>query len=142
MAFINKEIQLSDFMEQLHKRIQSSCNSDVLIFFRIFLQESLIRAVKEHSGLAPDWDGRVNAGDFDVIYPMAVEIIHDAASRNFSEHSNTYADAHTISIAFCNELNEFFQCTGEEKFDLIPIKSFVDMALKAELLKYRMGWSS
>jgi len=70
---------------------------------------------------------------------MAVDILHDAASRNFSEHSNTYADAHVVSAAFCEELNEFFQCSGEEGFDLIPIKSFVDMAAEAGVIKVEDG---
>ena len=139
MPFVNKEIHIDDFLEQLSKRIELQGNSNTRIFFEIFLQKGLVEAIKKHPGLAPNWDGRVNAGDLDVIYPLAVEILHDAASRNFSEHSNTYADAHAVSTAFCDELNEMFQCSGEEKFDLIPIKSFVDKAVEAGVIKVEDG---
>lgn len=132
MPFVNKEMQLTDFLEQLHKRIEASDNSAALIFFEVFLQKRLVEAVKKHPGLASDWDGRVNAGDFDVIYPMAAEILHDAASREYSStHPDIYKDAHAVSTAFCEELNKFFECSGDEGFDLIPIKSFVDMAVEA-----------
>jgi|GEM_PF-5360093 hypothetical protein len=140
MPFTNKKVQLTDFMEQLRKRIEAGGNSVALIFFDVFLKEGLvIKAVKEYPGLDPNWDGRVNAGDFNGIYPMAVEILHDAASRNFSKYSNTYADAHAVSVAFCEELNEFFECSGEEKFDLMPIKSFVDMAVEAGVVEVEGG---
>lgn len=132
MPLVNKEVLLTDFMEQLRKKIEVSGNSATLIFFEIFLQKRLVTAVKEHPGLAPNWNGRVNADDFDGIYPMAVEILHDAASREYSSaHPNIYKDAHAVSVAFCEELKEFFECSGEEGFDLIPIRSFVDMAVEA-----------
>lgn len=142
MPFTNKEIHISDFLKQLQERIKSQGNSNALIFFEIFLQKGLVEEIKKHPDVAPNWDGRVNAGDFDVIYPLAVEILHDAASRNFSEHSNTYADAHAVSIAFCDELNEMFQCSGEEKYDLIPIKSFIDMAAEAGVVQVEDGMVS
>lgn len=129
-------------MEGLHRRIESQDNSNAQIFFEIFLQKGLVEAIKNYPGIAPNWDGRVNAGNFDVIYPLAVDILRNAAFRNFSEHSNTYADAHAVSVNFCEELNEMFQCTGEEKFDLISVKSYVDMAVEAGVVEIKNGMVS
>jgi hypothetical protein len=140
MPFVNKEIHINDFLELLHKRIESQGDSNARIFFEIFLQGGLLKKIKNNYKVAPD--GRVNAGDFDVIYPFAVDILRNAANGSFSEHSNTYVDAHTISVAFCEELNEFFQCSGNEKFDLIPIESYVDMAIEAGIVRVKNGMIS
>ena len=128
MPFVNKEILLSDFLKSLRKRIESSGNTGALIYFETYLEDGLIEAVKERS---ISWNGLCNAGDFDRIYPIAVKIIREAAGRNLSEaHPDTYQQAHAVSVAFCEELNETFQCSGDDKFDLIPIKSFVSMAVE------------
>lgn len=141
MPFTNKEIQLSEFIEQLHQRIKEGGNDDVRIFFECFLQERLIKEVKSSPGLNPDWGGQVNAGDFDVIYPMAANILHDAASSNFSEaHRDIYEHANAVSVAFCDELNEMLQCSGEEIFNLIPIISYVDMMVEAGAVEVKNGF--
>lgn len=140
MPFVNKEIRITDFLEWLRKKIESQDNPNIRIFFKSFLQKELVEAIKKHPGVTPDWDGRVNAGDFDVIYPLAADILYNAASANFSEvHPDTYTCAHAVSTVFCEELNEIFQCSGEEKFDLIPIKSFVDMTVEAGMVKIKNG---
>lgn len=129
MSFVNQEIELTDFLKKLRQRIESGSNQNVLTLFDTTLPEELGETIEKRS---TNWAGRVNAGDFDAIYPLAVEILRDTAGRMFSEaHPNIYKEAHAVSVAFCDELNEMFQCSGEEKFDLIPIKSFVDMAVEA-----------
>lgn len=139
MPFVNKEIDLGEFMKQLHQRIQKTGNTAVLIFFESFWAEQLPEKIKRAAD--PSWDGRtVNAGDFDEIYPIAARMLRDAASRNFSEaHPQIYEEAHEVSIAFCDELNELFQCSGKEKFDLIPIKSFAQSMAEAGLVKIDQG---
>lgn len=134
-----KIINIKDFLDQLHKRLKEKGDLGTLIFFEVFLQNKLVEAIKRTGGTVPNWDGSVNAGDFDTIYPYATQILFDAASRNFSEHSNTYKDAHAISVAFCEQLNEIFECSGEEVFDLIPIKSFVDAAVEAGVVTVEGG---
>jgi hypothetical protein len=128
MPFVNKEIQFDEFMKRLHQRIQGGGNNHpCLSFFECFLLEELPREVRANV-VVPNWDGRVNAGDFDAIYPMAANILHDAASRNYSEaHPDIFKEANAVSAAFCDELNELFCCSGDETFDFIPIKSYTDM---------------
>jgi len=139
MPFIDKEVEFDQFMKQLHQRIQRGGNAAALSFFECFLQEELLRELKRQA--ASDWDGRtVNAGDFDAIYPMAVEILHDAASRNYSEcHPDIFEEASAVSSAFFDEINELFQCSGNEVFELIPIKSYTEMMAEAELVKLTPG---
>lgn len=133
MSFVNKEIELTDFLKKLRQRIESASDSSILVLFDTTLPEELAEAVKEHT---TGWSGRSNAGDFDHIYPLAVNILRETAGRMFSEvHSGIYKEAHAISVAFCDELNEMFQCSGADKFDLIPIKSFVDMAVEADTVR-------
>jgi len=137
MPFVNTEIQLTDFLEKLRQRIESNGDSAVLISFDHSLREGLVKEVKE---CATDWDGCVNAGDFDAIYPMAVKILRDTAGRNLSEaHPDTYDEAHSVSVAFCEELNDVFQCSGDEEFDLIPINSLVDTAVEAGMVQVKDG---
>jgi hypothetical protein len=136
MPFDSKEIQFSDFMERLYKRIQQSDNAGVRIFFESFLQNSLFEQLRKHPRVVANWDGRASAGDFDFIYPFAAEMLRDAASRNFSEvHYEIYKEADAVSVAFCEELNEIFQCSGKEKFDPIAIKSYLEMLADAGLIK-------
>lgn len=135
MPFVNKEIELDQFMEQLHQRIQKGGNTAALDFFEFFLKKQLSEELRRQA--ASDWDGKtVNAGDFDAVYPMAVQILHDAATRNASEAlPDIYKEASAVSSAFCEELNEIFQCSGSEVFDLIPIKSYTEMMAEAGLVK-------
>ncbi len=128
MSFVNQEIELADFLKSLREMIESSGNTGALIDFETYLEDGLFDAVKERS---ISWNGLCNAGDFDRIYPIAVKILQEAASRNLSEaHPDTYQQAHAVSIAFCGKLNETFQCSDDDKFDLIPIKSFMSMAVE------------
>lgn len=124
-----KTTKLNEFLVRVHARLQAQNNSQVLILFEIFVQKNLARDLVENTGAKPELaELDLLAGDFDVIYPFVAEKLHDAASQNFSKvHPDTYQDAHVISEAFCAELNEFFECFGDEQYDLIPIKSFVEM---------------
>lgn len=136
--FVNKEIDFNDFMKQLCQRIQKGGNAGALIFFECFLQEELPRELKRQA--VPGWDGRVNAGDFDNIYPMAANILHDAASRNYSEcHLDIFKEASAVSSAFCEEVNEIFQCSGDDRFGFIPIKSYTEMMAEAGLVNLTRG---
>lgn len=138
MPFINKEIEFSEFMERLHRRIQKGGNAAALSFFKCFLRDELPREVMRQA--VSGWNGRVVAGDFDVIYPEAAKIFLDAATRNASEcHPDIYEEASAVSLAFCGELNELFQCSGDGVFDFIPIKPYSEMAVEAGLLERVRG---
>ncbi|MEW5908120.1 MAG: hypothetical protein AB1643_03030 [Patescibacteria group bacterium] len=134
-----KVINIKDFLEQLHDRLREKEDSSACIFFEVLLQNQLVAEIKKQEGLVPNWDGSANAGDFDVIYPIAANILFSAASSGFTEHINTYKPAHAVSVAFCELLNEIFECSGEHGFDLIPIRSFVDMAVDAGVVKVKDG---
>ncbi len=137
MPFVNTEVKLTYFLQALRRRIESIDDPAALIFFDNFLQEELIKEVKAR---VTDWEGFVNAGDFDAIYPIAVEILRSAAGRNFNEaHPDIYDEAHSVSVAFCEELNDMFQCSGDDIFDLVPIKSFVDTAVEAGVVEVEDG---
>lgn len=127
-----KIVNVSDFLNQLHEKLKAGGDPAPLGFFEIFLKDQLVGDLKEMVGM-PDWDGRANAGGFDSIYPHAVEILHEAAGRNYSEvHPDIYKEAHAVSAAFCELLNEVFECSGDDGvFNLIPIRSFVEMAVEA-----------
>lgn len=139
MSFVNKELEFNEFMKQLHQRIQRGGNAAALIFFECFLQEELPRELKRRA--APDWDGRtVNAGDFDTIYPMAVGILHDAATATASENlPDIYEEASAVSKVLCEYLNELFQCSGDDGFDFIPIRSYSQMMAEAGLVNLTPG---
>ncbi len=139
MPFVNKEIDFGEFMKQLRQRLEKEGNSAALSFFEFFLEKQLPEELKR--GAVADWDGRtVNAGDFDALYPMAAEILHDAATRNASEaHPDIYKEASAVSLAFCDEFNELFQCSGDDKFDFIPIKSYTEMMAEAGLVNVIYG---
>ena len=139
MPFVNKEIDFDDFMKQLRQRLKKTADADALQFFDLFLEKSLSEELK-HQAVA-DWNGRtVNAGDFDEIYPMAVEILHNAATRNASEaHPGIYEEASAVSLAFYRELNEFFQCSESDEFEFIPVKSYSQMMAEAGLVKLTKG---
>lgn len=139
MPFVNKEIKFDEFMKQLHQRIQNGGNAAALSFFECFIQGELPRELKRRAN--PDWDGRtVNAGDFDVIYPMAAEILLDAASRNHSEcHPDIHEEASAVSRAFCDYLNELFQCSDNDGFDFIPIRSYTEMMVEEGLVTLTPG---
>src|SRR3989344_3057855 len=126
MSFTNKAIQMTDFLARLHERIKATGNIDARIFFEVFLQDVLVGKIKSNFKVPPDWDGLATAGYFDQFYPFAVELLFDAAARNLSEHQNLYGAAHAVSVAFCGELNDLFQCSGVDGFDLIPIISAAD----------------
>lgn len=135
MPFNNKKtIKISDFLDLLRKRLEAGNNPSVLIFFESFLEKRLVTELIEQTGAQSNLSElEVLPGDFDEIYSFAVQMLHNAASRNFSEaHSDIYEEAHAVSEAFCAELNEVFECSGEDGvFDLIPIKSFTTMAVEA-----------
>lgn len=132
-----KSILIQDFLSQLHEKIKTDAPSS-LIFFEAFLKDQLIEDFREEFDLPANWGkfvnvGLVNAGDFDQIYPMAAAILYEAAGRNYSEvHPDIYKEAHGISTAFCELLNEVFECSGDDGvFDLIPIVSFAEAAIAA-----------
>jgi hypothetical protein len=126
-------------MVQLKQRIEKTKNSEALLFFEFFLEGQLPLKVQQAVTVS-HWDGQVNAGDFDEIYPMAVRILHDAATAEASEpHSNVYEVASAISAAFCEELDEVFQCSGDHVFDFIPIKSYSAMMAVAGLVTLSSG---
>jgi len=139
MPFVNREVDFSEFMEELHKKIQTGGNPAALAFFESFLQEQLPQELKRRA--APEWDGRtVVAGDFDVLYPMAADILLDAATMNASEaHPTIYEEASAVSLALCQYLNELFQCSGDEGFDFIPIKSYSSMMAEAGYIEIHDG---
>lgn len=139
MPFINKEIKITDFLEKLHERLRLKDDSDALIFFEIFLKKDLVKDFMEQNRIASNWDGRINAGNFDVIYPFAARMLHDAAARNVTDSLSIYETANTVSVTFWEELNELFECSEEHKFDLIPIKSYVEMAAAAGIIKVEDG---
>lgn len=129
MPFVNKKVHIDDFLKQLHERLKTKDHEDALTFFEHYLQNDLR---KEIEGVTiPNWDGYVNAGDFDKIYPLVANLLWEIAARNSSEHLDEYSEANAVSIAFCEELNEFFECSGEEKYESLPIKSFADMVVKS-----------
>ena len=134
MPFVNKVIDFNEFMEQLHQRLQREGNSEALMFFECFLQKQLPRGFKHRA--VPGWAGGVNAGDFDVIYPMAANILFNSASENYSESNpDSYKEADAVSRIFCDMINELFQCSGDDGFDLLPIKSYVEMMADRGLVK-------
>lgn len=138
-----KTIKIKEFLEKVRKRLDAEGNTNALIFFDVFLRDDLVGNIQEGRGVSANWQELdLDAGDFDKIYPFAVNMLHEAASRNFSEHSDTYKEAHTISTAFCQELNEFFEFSGDEAFDLIPIKSYVDSMVEAGVIKVEGGMVS
>ena len=127
MPFINKDISLVEFIQNVRIRILRSKSKEAEIFFNSFLGDSLVEEIKPN--LPADWNGLINAGEFDILDPLVVvEILFDAATRNSSEgHGDIYRDASAVSFAFCEELNEVFQCSGDEIFNFIPIKSFSEI---------------
>ncbi|MCX6722180.1 MAG: hypothetical protein NTY04_03245 [Candidatus Staskawiczbacteria bacterium] len=137
MPFVNKEVDFNEFMSQLHQRIQKAGNREALVFFECFLKDQLPAELTRRA--SADWDGSIlTAGDFDVLYPIAVEILHDAATRNASEaHLNIYEEANAVSLAFCEYLNELFQCSGEGAFDFIPVKSYSQMMAEAGFVELK-----
>lgn len=138
MPFVNRSILFSKFMRQLRQRIEKNDNPYAITFFEFFLERQLPEEVRRR--VAHDWDGQVNAGDFDVIYPMAASILHDAATREASEtHSETYIAATAVSLTICAELNELFQCSGEEAFDPLPIRSYSEIMAEAGLVDLALG---
>lgn len=131
MPFENKEIQLSDFLEGVRKRIKAGGNEDALRFFESFLRNDLVREIEKHPDRIPDWQGEAEASDFDKVYPMAVDLLADAAVRNFREELDTYALADAVSAAFCEEINSTFNLSGDDAFKLTTIGSFTRKAFKA-----------
>ncbi|MFA6552453.1 MAG: hypothetical protein WCT19_03050 [Candidatus Paceibacterota bacterium] len=133
-----KTIKLNDFLGRVHTRLQAHNNPHILTFFEIFLQDSLANDLVKEAGAKPGLaELELLPGDFDVIYDFAANKLRDAAGRNLSEvHLDVYQNAQAVSQAFCDELNEFFECSGEDGlYDLIPIKSFVEMMGLAGCLK-------
>lgn len=122
----DKKLKLVDLLARVRARIAAQNREGAMISFEIHVQKNLIRDLIQHEGFRPELDElELLAGDFDFIYPYVAARLHDAASRNLSEvHLDTYQDAHVVSVAFCAELNEHFECSKEDGlFDLIPIRS-------------------
>lgn len=129
MPFVNKEIQLREFLMRVQERLVQKGGESVVLFEHYVLNEL------RPEGTPEGWDGIVNAGNFDEIYPRAVEILHETASRLLGEsHPTVYQDADGVSTAFCEELNEFFECSGEHLFRCIPIRSHTEMMIEAGLM--------
>jgi hypothetical protein len=127
-----ESIKIKDFLDRLHKRLEKEGDHEALLFYEVFLEKSVIRELSDTGRMVSNWQELdLIAGDYDLIYPFSANMLHRAASAGFSEHSNTYAIAHKVSIAFCHELNEVFGFTGDNKYDLLPIKSYVEMAAEA-----------
>jgi hypothetical protein len=138
MSFTNRDVLLTDFLAKVRQRISDSNNPDALAFFDNFLQGELSERLKKM--VCDDWDGIVNAGDFDQIYPLVASILHETASRLASEiDPNTYGVASAVSFAFQEELNDFFQCSGEEAFEFIPIKSWSEIMAEEGLVDIVRG---
>jgi hypothetical protein len=132
----DKAVKLPDFLAQVHKRVELIDNPGALIFYEIFLERHLEEEYLKTVETPKGWDGDFLPGDFDAIYPLATEMLRDAASRNFSElHRDTYQIAHQISVAFCDQLNDTFECTGEDGYDLIRIRSYVNEAVEAGIIQ-------
>lgn len=125
----DKTITLRELLSRVKARIEASGSRQVLSFFTSFVEQGLSHTLVEVGYQSDVADIDLNAGDFDAFYRVAVEILCQAAGRNFSEvHPDTYQDAHGVSEAFCAELNEYFECSGEDGlFDLIPVKSHLEM---------------
>jgi Mn-dependent DtxR family transcriptional regulator len=139
----DKIIQLSDFLGAVHTRLEQGGSPSTLAVFDTSLQIGLPIELQRRRMVSATWDGRVNAGDFDTIYPLAAEILHDVASRMYSEaHPDSYRLAHQVSEALCGQLNDTFECSGEEEFELIPVKSFVEMMAEAGLVRVDNGMVS
>ena len=135
MSFTNnKAIQMTDFLARLHERIKATGNIDAQIFFKSFLQDDLVKKIKGHQGMALDWDGLMDVGNFDKIYGFARNLLFEAAARNFAECCpNIYADAKAVSVAFCEEFNELSQRSGEDGYEPICIVSITDSMVDAGL---------
>ena len=143
MPFRNKVISLSSFLGTVRTRLEQDSDSSTLTFFdtsvsglqRELQERGMVRVGRE--------DLAVNAGDFDVIYPVAAGLLREAASSLYSEaHPDSYQLAHQVSEAFCGQLNETFECTGKEEFELIPVKSYVEMMAEAGLVRVDNGMVS
>lgn len=125
-----KTISLKDFLERVHARIKTENNPQVLACFEVYIMRNLAEKLVEEGAAVPEVaELDLMPGDFDSFYPFVAKELRDAASRNYSEvHLDSYQEAHAVSVAFCAELNEYFECSGEDGlYDLIPIVSFVEM---------------
>jgi hypothetical protein len=137
-----KTIKIGEFFDRVHERLEAAgSNVETISFFKIFLQNSLVDESLRSGWAQSGWDRLgLAAGDFDVLYPKAAEMLRDAASRNYSEaHPDTYEVADAISKALCEELNTFFEFTGKEVFDPIPIRSFIDTMVDEGLIAVEDG---
>jgi hypothetical protein len=140
MTFQNRDVSLQEFMSQLRSRVQQ--NKGDLVLFDMALQhrDRFRKQVQEMLGANDDWDGIVNAGNFDEIYPLAAQMLRDLASNLYSEaHPTIYEDANKVSTMFSEQLNETFQATGKMTYDLIPIKSWADIMSDAGLVRIEDG---
>ncbi|MBI3985142.1 MAG: hypothetical protein HY344_04395 [Candidatus Levybacteria bacterium] len=140
MTLQNREIPLPQFLGQVRTRVEQSGNSGALILFDTTLQTGLRQEFQQRYRISEEWAGTVDAGDFDHIYPLAAGMLRDSASSLYSEaHPDSYLAAHEVSEAFCGELNEVFQATEEDAFELLPIKSWADMMVDAGLVTIENG---
>ncbi len=123
-----KRLTINDFLKAVQERLQE--NPEALSFFEIFLMadfvQDLIREAELNSELIKL---PLLPGDYDLIYLFAAGKLRGAASRNFSRvQLDAYDIANMVCSAIRDELNEYFECTGEDgEFDPIPILSFVEM---------------
>ena len=139
----NKVLQLSDFLDEVHIRLEHGGNESALALFDTTLQMRLAIELRSQGMVSGNWDGRVTAEDFDTIYPIAAGMLRKTASGLYSEaHPDSYKLAHQVSEALCGQLNDTFECSGEEEFELIPVKSYVEMMAEAGLVKVDKGMVS
>lgn len=138
MTFQNREIPLREFLGQVRTRVEQAGGD--LILFDTTLQTGLQHEFQQRYRIPDAWNGIVNAGDFDQLYPLAAEMLRSSASSLYSKaHPDIYQHAHGISEAFCGELNGVFQATEDEAFELLPIKSWADMMSDTGLVTIENG---
>lgn len=52
---------------------------------------------------------------------------------------DAYKTAHGLSEAFCGQLNDTFQATEEDAFEVVPVKSWADAMTEAGLVAIEDG---
>ena len=111
-----KTLRISDFMEAVQRRLRGNY-TEALSFFEVYLMGTLVADLVKEADMNPHCMGHpLLAGDYDVIYPFAAKKLRDCAGRNFCEaHPDSYEIANTVCEAIRDELNEFFECSDQER---------------------------
>src|SRR6185369_11343794 len=121
-----KRLSLNDFVSGAKKRLEG--NPAAIACLEIFLTGNLASDLAREAGFIPPDDQLLAPGDFDVVFPFVATKLHQAASRNYSEvHSDAYDVADAVGEALRAQLNEFFECSGNDEFDPIRIKSYAEL---------------